>query len=233
MIELIPEFNLLEPSLFNHNLAEEELLSLNNLAKLAQLLPKDMIESELKHPIYDDNLTSKKSIASLIHNIRENDSYIFLRNVEQVLIYEKLMRRLIKDLSGMNIINEDEIINPMSFIFISSPKKIAPFHIDPEHNFLFQIKGEKSFYLNNRLNNKIISDNELSNFYKDEINFKLKFKEHYNNSMQKYKLFNGNGIYVPVTFPHYVVNGDTYSISYSLTFRSEFCVNHRNKYLSI
>ena len=29
------------------------------------------------------------------------------------------------------------------FIFISSPGSITPFHMDPEYNFLLQIRGEK------------------------------------------------------------------------------------------
>jgi ribosomal protein L16 Arg81 hydroxylase len=133
----------------------------------------------------------------------------------------------------MNIIEKDEIINPMSFIFISAPYTKAPFHLDPEHNFLFQIKGNKKFYLNNRLEKKIISDNEISDFYKDEINFELTYKDDYYQNLKEYNLHSGNGIYVPVTYPHLVNNTNTYSISYSLTFRSKFSIEHRNKYLSI
>ena len=215
----------LSPSFFSHNLDNLELFSLNTLAEVAGLLPEEMIETNE----VDKNI----NIVAKIRNIQSLSSWIMLRNIEQLNEYNLLMHTLLDVLIGCKIIEREYLLNPMSFVFITSPNVITPIHIDPEHNFLFQIKGYKKVLINNELLMPVISLKEISDFYKDEVKYKLKFKDEYKTTMTEYSLNSNRGVYIPVTYPHLVENGRNYSISYSLTFRTHFSENHRHKHLSL
>ena len=35
------------------------------------------------------------------------------------------------------------MLKPQGFIFVSSPNAVTPYHFDPEHNILLQLRGTK------------------------------------------------------------------------------------------
>src|SRR5205085_9991165 len=40
-----------------------------------------------------------------------------------------------------------EMLTRVGFIFVSSPGAVTPFHLDPEHNVLLQIRGSKTMMI--------------------------------------------------------------------------------------
>ena len=51
------------------------------------------------------------------------------------------------------------------FIFVSSPDSVTPYHMDPEHNFLLQIRGRKQVSLFDGDDRALLSERELEKFY--------------------------------------------------------------------
>ena len=39
------------------------------------------------------------------------------------------------------------MLKPQGFIFVSSPDAVTPYHFDPEHNILLQLRGTKAMTL--------------------------------------------------------------------------------------
>lgn len=215
-----------DPTLFSHSLSSSDLLKLDNFVEVASLLPIEMIETNDS----DEGIEIKDKIA----NIQSLSSWIMFRNLEQITDYKLFMYKNLQLLVDSKIIKSNDILNPMCFVFLSSPNVITPFHIDPEHNFLFQVIGTKDVFVNNESLNPIVSPKEISDFYKDELNFRFPIlKDEYIPNMNRFTLTPDKGVYIPVTYPHLVNNGNHYSISFSLTFRTEFSEKCRIKNLNL
>jgi hypothetical protein len=220
-----------QPFEFNHFIDDTSLLTLDEIAKAAEEMPVNLLE-------YTTTVEIPQNIShgELVRSVVESKKWIFLRNLEYIPRYKIFMKSVINALVKYGIQNQvienlKDYFNPMSFIFISSPHIVTPFHIDPEHNFLFQISGIKKVYVNNSFMQPIISDQEVENFYVDEVGFILKFDPVYLSSLDAIDLTPGKGVYIPVAYPHMVFNGDNVSISYSLTFRTKVSDRHRKVHL--
>ena len=105
------------------------------------------------------------------------------------------------------------------FIFISSPSAVTPYHMDPEHNFLLQIRGEKQFNVWDGRDRSVLSEIELEEYFFGNQPQPV-YKEEYRPKASRFELAPGDGLHVPVATPHWVQNGDDVSISFSITFRS-------------
>lgn len=213
------------PLMFTHDLGDSELFSLDGLAETALLLPPDMIET--------NGADQDIPIAERIQNIQNLSSWIMFRNLEQTGHFKELMNTLLKSLERSAIIDCGAIFTPMCFLFLSSPNVFTPFHIDPEHNFLFQIKGSKKLSVSNELMDPIISGAEISDFYKNEVGYELNFKEEYREKLTACQLRPNIGVYIPATYAHLVENGSDYSVSFSLTFHTNVSREKRIKYLNL
>ena len=117
---------------------------------------------------------------------------------------------------------------------------VTPYHIDPEHNFLLQIRGWKTMNVFPEADRSLISEQELESFYSG-AHRNLVFQERYQDKAELFRLDPGDGLHVPVTAPHWVQNGDQVSVSWSITFRSAlsarretvYKVNHRLRALRL
>jgi ribosomal protein L16 Arg81 hydroxylase len=105
------------------------------------------------------------------------------------------------------------------FIFITSPGSVTPYHMDPEHNFLLQIRGTKRIHLFDGRDRSIVSEEDLERHY-GGAHRNLEFRPEYEDKSLKFDLKPGFGLHFPVTAPHYVQNGSEVSVSFSITFRT-------------
>jgi hypothetical protein len=217
-----------QPFLFHHSIKDTALLTLDEIAKAADEMPIDLLEytTTTFHP-------QSLSHGDLVRSVTTSKTWLFLRNLEFIPRYKVFMESLLQNLVNDYHLDEfGRLLKPMSFIFISSPNSITPFHIDPEHNFLFQVSGNKKCMVNNSFVKSIISEKEIQDFYADEVGFSLAFNPDYLMYLDTFNLIPGKGVYIPVTSPHVVFTGDEVSISYSLTFRTLMSEHHRKVYLA-
>jgi ribosomal protein L16 Arg81 hydroxylase len=99
------------------------------------------------------------------------------------------------------------------FVFLSAPGSITPSHIDPEHNFLLQVRGTKELNVG-RFPDSRTEQLELERYYRGEHRNVPWLPE----EARVFQLTPGDGIYVPVHAPHFVRNGEQASVSLSVTF---------------
>jgi hypothetical protein len=91
--------------------------------------------------------------------------------------------------------------------------------MDPEHNFLLQILVRKQVSMFDGEDRELLSELELERFYA-RGHRNLVFNERYQRKAHVFELTPGDGLYFPVTWPHWVQNGPEVSVSFSITLRT-------------
>lgn len=199
-----------------HGLATHPAFDLERLVALAARLPQAMVEYNAGDlPLTQDpTLTPRNglSIDETLRRIAECRSWMVLKRVEQDPEYQQLLDECLAPVAR----RVPQMRRRQAFIFISSPGSVTPYHIDHEYNFLLQIRGRKSISLFDRA---VLSEMEIERFYRGEHR-NLVLSDAVRGQAQAFELQPGQGVHVPVNAPHYVVNGDAVSVSFSITFRT-------------
>lgn len=211
------------PFLVGHQLCDHPLFTMERILELSQRLPESCIEYNAGNlPVsIDPSLTPRNglSVDETIRRIEECRSWMVLKYVEKDPAYAQLLDECLEEIRPYTEPIAPGMTQPQAFVFVSSPGSVTPFHIDPEHNFLLQIRGSKEIRMLDGTNPEIVSEFDLENFYSDRGR-NLKLKKSDEESGWTYQLQSGQGLHFPVTFPHWVRNGNSVSISFSITFRT-------------
>jgi hypothetical protein len=202
-----------------HGLAGHELLTLEAVARLAQKLPEASIEHNLGDvPLVaaDGRVTSlKDSPEEIVRTIEANGSWMVLKNVEQDPAYNQLLDELLDQVKPLVGDREGGMQLREAFIFVSAPGSITPSHVDPEHNFLLQVAGHKQMNVG-EFEDVAVEQRELERVYAGGH----RNIEELPGNMRSYEMEPGDGVYVRPDAPHFVVNGDQASVSFSITWRT-------------
>lgn len=206
-----------------HRLMGHELLTIEALLALARRLPERLIEyNSGELPIgQDPNLTPLNGLTAeeTIARIRDNRSWLVLKLIEHDPLYRDLLDRCLADVTPLAERRTPGTGQREGYVFISSPGAVTPFHIDNEHNFLLQIQGGKTIHIWPADDREAVSEEQLE-AYHDGAHRNLAYDERIAPRGVPYRLEPGDGVFVPITAPHWVRNGDEVSISLSVTFRS-------------
>lgn len=206
-----------------HNLADHPLLSLARLMELSRALPESSVEYNAGDvPVSQDPTQTPRnglSIEETLRRIEEHRSWMVLKNVERDAEYQALLDACLDEVQPLSEAIAPGMTKREAFIFISSPGSTTPYHIDPEYNFLLQIRGTKFMTVFDRNDREVLSETELEN-YLAGAHRNLSFKDEYQPKGEVFELPPGVGLHVPVTAPHWVKNGDEVSISLSITFQT-------------
>ncbi|MDF1780729.1 MAG: cupin-like domain-containing protein [Alcanivoracaceae bacterium] len=208
-----------------HTLNNHPSLSLERLVEVARSLPRERVEFNLgtvdigmrpeKVPI--NGLTPEETV----RRIEENKSWIVLKYVEQIPEYKQLLDQCLADIRQFTDKNLDGLHAEQAFIFISSPGSVTPYHIDQEHNFLLQIRGNKTMHVWDPDDRVAMPEEAVeATVFGANAHRNLPWDDNFRQRGEAVSLTPGAGVYVPVHSPHWVKNGDAVSISFSITFRS-------------
>jgi ribosomal protein L16 Arg81 hydroxylase len=107
------------------------------------------------------------------------------------------------------------MIQREGFVFLSAPGSVTPSHIDPEHNFLLQIRGIKEMTVGefpDERTRQLEIEQRASGAHRN-----LTYKP---TDPELFRLEPGDAVYVPPHAPHWVQNGEEASVSLSITFRT-------------
>jgi hypothetical protein len=208
------------PFMIRHALCGHPLFQIPRLLELSRSLPEASVEynaGELSigcdpAEVPRNGLSPEETI----RRIEECRSWMVLKNVEQDEKYCELLDVCLAEVARLSEPIRPGMCHPEAFIFLSSPRSITPYHMDPEHNFLLQIIGDKSMVVFER---SLVADTDAEGFYSG-AHRNLKFQNDYMARAQTFQLAPGQGIHVPNTMPHFVRNGSRVSISFSITFRT-------------
>jgi len=219
------------PFTIGHQLVDHPLFALPRLIELAQKLPERKVEyNSGELPVSQDPTQTPRnglSIPDTIRRIEECRSWMVLKNVELDEGYSDLLSNCLAEIRGCSDHVSPGMKHQAGFIFISSPGSVTPYHIDPENNFLLQIRGRKTVHMFPQKDREILTEENLEAFFTGGHR-NLPFEDWYNSRSERFELLPGDGLHFPVAAPHWVQNGPEVSISFSVTFQTKDSTDRRS-----
>ncbi|MFM7348652.1 MAG: cupin-like domain-containing protein [Erythrobacter sp.] len=213
-----------KPHVLPHGLTSHPLLEIEALAQLSEGLPATSVEYNRGDlPIGVDGKPGSNglTIAETIRKVAEAESWAVLKNIEQVPAYRDLLMGLLEEIRPEIEAATGAMLTPQGFIFVSSPGSVTPYHFDPEHNILLQIRGTKVMTQFPAGDTRFVPD-EAHETYHSGGPRELKWDDSFLSHGTEFSLLPGEGLFVPVMAPHFVRNGPAPSVSLSITWRSEW-----------
>lgn len=212
------------PHKLAHTLGMNPLLELEGLAQLAEALPADSIEYNFAdQPLGVDGKPEPTGIpiGETIRNIGSSGSWAVLKNIEQHAVYGTLLEELLSELRPQIEAKTGKMMLTQGFIFVTSPGGVTPYHFDPEHNILLQIRGSKVM-TQFPAGDATYAPDETHETYHTGGARELKWRDELVKGGKEFPLGPGEALFVPVMAPHFVRNGPEPSVSLSITWRSEW-----------
>lgn len=220
-----------QPALLGHALAGHPLLQLDALAALAQRIrPIDVEYYPGDTPFGIDPLTAPGnglSVQETIRRIEQCGSWMVLKFVEQDEIFRDFLLEALAPLEETVAARTGAMLKHRGFIFISSPGSVTPLHFDPEHNILLQIRGTKTMTIFPPDDERVVPPQEHERFHSGGHR-NLPWRDDYAGRGRDFHLEPGGAVHVPFMAPHLVRNGPDVSVSFSITWRSEW--SYREEY---
>jgi len=212
------------PFHLRHGLAGHPSFSLPRLVQLARRLPEEFVEYNAGAlPVGvrpQETPRNGLSPEETVRRIAECGSWMVLKRVEQDPEYGALLDRCLDEVAAQAGAALPRMRRREGFIFLSSPNAVTPFHIDPEYNFLLQIRGSKTVSMWDPADRFVLPDEELERFYAKFVHRNLPWRDVFQTTAFVLPLAPGEGLHFPVTVPHWVKNGPEVSVSFSITFRT-------------
>jgi len=222
-----------QPFLIGHRLCEHPLFAVDRLLALARTLPPCSIEynaGELPIAIeHERTPMNGLSAEETIRRIADCKSWLVLKDVEQDPDYGRLLLDCLDEVRPHSEPIASGMCGAHAYVFLTSPGSVTPYHIDPEHNFLLQIRGSKTIHLYDGRDRRLLPEEQLEHFYCDRGR-NMPFESWHDEKSWVFELPAGTGLHFPVTYPHWVQNGGEVSISFSITFRTPDLDRRRGVY---
>jgi hypothetical protein len=207
-----------------HALGTHPLMELEALAALAQSLPEASVEYNAgNQPLGIDGKPEPTGIpiGQTIRDIENSNSWAALKNVEQDPAYARLLSDLLDELRPEIEARTGRIMKTQAFVFVTSAGGVTPYHFDPEHNVLLQVRGSKVMTQFPAGDARYAPD-EVHETYHTGGGRELRWHDDLLPGGREFSLRAGEGVFVPVMAPHFVRNGPEPSVSLSITWRSEW-----------
>jgi len=213
------------PGRIAHGLAGHPAFTLPALVALAgRLDPKQVEYNRGDLPVGVDpraDVANGLDIAETIRSIEQNGSWMVLKFVETDPEYRALLEETLAELRPVVDHVTGAMLKMEAFLFISSPNAMTPFHFDPEHNILLQMQGSKTMTVFPADDPAIAAPVQHETFHMGGHR-NLPWDDAFLARGMPVALAPGQAVYVPVKAPHFVRNGPATSISFSITWRSEW-----------
>ena len=210
-----------KPFVVKHSLASNPLFEVSRLLKLSKDLPASCVEYNAGTAGVNQDPSSTPmtglSVEETIRRIQECKSWLVLKFVERDPEYKRVLDECLDEMGRYSPIPTTS--KREGFIFLSSPKSVTPYHMDPEHNFLLQIRGKKTVHLFDPNDPELVSELQKEKFY-NGAHRNLQFSDAMQKKAWSYTMDPGEGVHFPVIAPHWIQNEDDVSVSFSITFRS-------------
>jgi hypothetical protein len=213
------------PHKLTHNLRDNPLLTLDALARLGERLPAASVEyNKGDLPVGIDPAlvpANGLSIGDTIRMVDSCSSWAVLKNIEQDADYQALLLSLLGELKPLIEAKTGAMLRPQGYVFVSSPDAVTPYHFDPEHNILLQLRGSKVM-TQFPAGDAFYAPDETHEGYHTGGHRNLVWRDALAAGGTEWPLTPGEALFVPVMAPHYVKNGPQPSISLSITWRSDW-----------
>lgn len=205
-----------------HALGDHPLMALHALARLAESLPATSVEYNASdQPLGVDKKPAATGIpiGETIRNIETARSWAVLKNVEQDPAYAALLAQLLEEIRPVIERKTGRMMKTQAFVFITSAGGVTPYHFDPEHNILMQVRGHKVM-TQFPAGDATYAPDRVHETYHTGGGRELRWRDDLLTGGKEFALDPGEAVYVPVMAPHFVRNGTAPSVSFSITWRS-------------
>ena len=177
--------------------------------------------------------TFAPSVQEAIESIESSDAWVVLSHVEFEPEYRPILEATICDvlrLTRRNLLSKVKWFE--AILFVTSPNRLTPYHLDRECAWLLQIQGNKEIHLFNKADKDLVPDQELERFWAAD-NQAAKYKAELEDRAMVYQMRPGTGVHIPVNTPHWLKNGNNVSVSMNVNFHfhdSEWGNIHKANY---
>lgn len=212
------------PHKLAHALGAHPLMELEAIASLAESLPKASVEYNAgNQPIGVEGKPAATGIpiGETVRDIETSNSWAVLKNIEQVPAYADLLAALLDELRPDIEARTGRMMKTQGFIFVTSAGGVTPYHFDPEHNILLQVRGSKVM-TQFPAGDPVYAPDEVHEAYHTGGGRELRWRDGLLPGGREFTLSAGEAVFVPVMAPHFVRNGAEPSISLSITWRSQW-----------
>ncbi len=209
------------PFLVEHRLSGHPLLQLPRLIELARALPAEAVEYNSGDLAIgqDPAMTPRTGLGveETLRRIETHTSWMVLKYIENDPDYARLLDTCLDPVQAV----VDDVAPGMcrrhAFVFVSSPGAVTPYHVDFEHNFLLQLRGDKRMTVWDGEDRVVMSEEERERKVTGSQR-NLPWRDDFAARGHTFDLRPGQGLHVPLSSPHWVKVGDDVSISLSVTF---------------
>jgi hypothetical protein len=207
------------PVPFTHGLAGDPRFSLDAIARLGDDLGVDSISAEKAHkPLVsgDAGATTTLDVVAVSDQIRAlaaNDSWFTLLNIEQAGPYRELVDQVLEGMAAGAGLDPATMKRRMGFVFASSPGSVTSAHFDIEHSFLLQLEGHRKLGFG-KFADREQREREVHRYWNGSFGRLDTMPE----EIAEFDLAPGLGAYIPPYHPHWLSNGDSTSLSLTVTF---------------
>ena len=212
------------PGKLTHGLAGHPLLSLEALVGLAGRLDPKQVEynaGDLPYGVDPAEVPhTGLSPQETIRRIEQCGSWMVLKNVDTDPAYGELLDAALSEVAPVIEPVSGEMLARVGFIFVSSPGAVTPFHLDPEHNILLQVRGSKTMMIVPGTDDVV--PHEKHEAYHVGGHRNVPWRDDYEARGHKFELTPGEAVHVPLMWPHWVKNGPQPSVSFSITWKSHW-----------
>jgi hypothetical protein len=159
-----------------------------------------------------------ETIRDALHEVANNNTLILLRHLERSVSIGPALRELIEQVvTAVGPVLRTDIRTSRATFLIASPRRITPYHIDSDTNFLFQIHGDKRLSVFDPSDRTLVTPEELEGFYGGDISA-AKYKPERQGEAQVFDLHAGSAVHVPSHAPHWAQNLESVSVALSINF---------------
>jgi hypothetical protein len=210
--------------MFEHSLHRSSLFDLPNLVELSKRVPDafysttdDSVEDGWKSP------EARRSLPETLATIGESNSLVLLKGLAHDPEFGPVFRDVLRDVEdAVGDVLRSDIAEARATLVISSPRRVTPYHIDAEVNFLLQLRGEKIVNIFDPSDRTLLTDLELEAFFAGDVNA-AKYKKERQHDAYVFDFVPGTGLHLPILAPHWTLNGDSVSVAISVN-----CSLHSN-----
>jgi hypothetical protein len=210
----------------SHHLSSHPLLQLPQLLELAERTvktrPDDLYFDMGKIRTgqrWDEIPEARFSAVEAMRQLKSSNAWFLFRHAQLDPEYRELFERGLREIKEIADEHVDSMIRQQDIlIFVTSPNRVTPYHIDRECNFLLQISGSKTLHVFDRDDRDVLPNEEIERFWAVDNNAPV-YRPEYQDRAISYRMMPGSGVHIPVNCPHWVQNDDNISVSLSVNFQ--------------
>lgn len=211
--------------MFDHSLHRSSLFDLENLVELAKRLP-DSFFSTTDDSIEDgwrNGSRAPRTLSQTVASMAESNSLVLLKGLAGDPEFGPIFRGVLEEVEeAVGDALRADVSEARATLVLSSPRRVTPYHIDAEVNFLLQLRGEKIVNIFDPNDRTLLTDLELEAFYTGDINA-AKYKKERQRDARVFDFTPGTGLHLPILAPHWTLNGESISVAISIN-----CSLHSN-----